>query len=71
MTTRNEDCSELEQMIDRHGLYAVVQMLETICQEKSDHLLSNWQDQPAANRWLRAANKCDKLHSELVKIQLP
>lgn len=63
--------TELESLIDKHGLYGVVLAIESICHGKAEHLASNWQDKDAAKRWQSAGKELDKLHSRLVKIQLP
>ena len=48
MTTKQDDMLALEDMVDRHGLYAVAGMLAEVCHEKADHLATNWQDHTAA-----------------------
>jgi hypothetical protein len=45
----------LEQFIDGSSLFAVLEMIEVICEEKADHISSNWQDQKLARSWQRAA----------------
>jgi len=42
---------ELEKLIDRIGLLRVMTMLAEICDAKSDHITSNWQDYPLAKIW--------------------
>ena len=48
------ESEQLEQIIDRRGLQAVVQELSTICGAKADHIEHNWQDKPLARRWATA-----------------
>lgn len=50
---RDEE-DELEAMIDSHGLAAILESLEEICNGKADHLSTNWQDERAARVWIRA-----------------
>jgi hypothetical protein len=45
---------ELETLIDRVSLEAVLQALSEICGAKSEHILSNWQDKPLAKLWATA-----------------
>ena len=48
MTLLNE---QLESLVDREGLSAVVGALVEICGLKAEHLESNWQDRLSALRW--------------------
>jgi hypothetical protein len=45
----------LEQFIDGSSLFAVLEMIEVICEEKADHIMANWQDEKSARCWQRAA----------------
>ncbi len=47
------DPQELERLVDHHSLLAVVRALVDICQAKSDHIATNWQDELLARRWWR------------------
>jgi hypothetical protein len=47
----------VEQFIDGSSLFAVLVMIEVICQEKADHISANWQDQASACAWRRAAGR--------------
>jgi len=66
---RAVDQERLEGMIDRHGLYRVADMLTQICQDKADHLATNWQDGETARRWQQASVLFDRCHANLCKIQ--
>lgn len=59
MTIRDE-LTELEAMIDRDGLEAVIDRLAGICREKEEHVLSNWQDNRLARQWTKRAVLLDK-----------
>jgi hypothetical protein len=48
---------ELEAFIDKEGLAKALQLIEDICQEKADHVRSNWHDVPAARAWEKDADK--------------
>lgn len=43
--------TELEALIDRHGLTHVVNTLAVICLDKAEHIRSNWQDECTADAW--------------------
>jgi hypothetical protein len=45
----------LETAIDAAGLGMVLEILAGICNEKADHLRSNWQDERTAREWDRNA----------------
>lgn len=61
--------TDLEAMIDRHGLLHVVTCLSLICSEKAEHIRANWQDSLTAKHWDKAAETVEKaarnLHSGL------
>lgn len=53
MTTKELSNTEkimLEGFIDSYGLVAVIESLAEICDEKSDHLQTNWQEHPASDQ---------------------
>ncbi len=52
--TRDERC-QLESLIDGAGLCAMLQALSQICDEKADHIRTNWQDKHLAKSWNSAA----------------
>ena len=51
---------ELEALIDRHTLTAVLEALADVCEAKAEHLVSHWQDQQSAAIWAVAALKVSK-----------
>ncbi len=55
--TAREFETELEAWIDSQGLVYVTTLLETICNEKAEHIRSNWQDTITAKPWDRDASK--------------
>lgn len=57
----NETSARLEGFIDRFTLPQVVELLATICREKSQHLRENWQDDKTAKIWDKNASKLEKL----------
>ena len=50
-----QEVFDLEALIDRAGLCAVLQSLSTICNDKADHIRTNWQDNVTAKAWDSAA----------------
>jgi hypothetical protein len=55
-TTITSDMQTLEQLIDRHGLQSVLQLLGEVCDEKGAHIVSTWQDKQLAKHWQNAAS---------------
>jgi hypothetical protein len=50
---------QIEDAIDSHSLEYVLVIIEEICNEKAEHVESNWQDSRLAKVWGRAANVVD------------
>jgi hypothetical protein len=46
----------LEAYIDRYGLTALLVALQTVCDDKADHVQANWQDKGLAREWQRASS---------------
>jgi hypothetical protein len=61
MTIPRHEKDDLEQMIDRHGLAAILEAVSDICSAKADHLRSNWQDAESAKVWDSDAKKISKV----------
>lgn len=47
----------LESVLDQSSLDQVLLMLARICNEKAEHVRSNWQDKTLARAWEVNANK--------------
>jgi hypothetical protein len=47
--------TELEQLIDKLGLAAVLKTIASICSEKADHIRASYSDEALAYDWDRAA----------------
>lgn len=41
----------VEQLIDEVGLQTVLDAMAIVCNEKSEHIASNWGDKPLAGQW--------------------
>ena len=59
------DKATLEALVDAVGLARLTAELVEICHDKADHLRSNWNDRPAAARWVRNAAKLAKASNQL------
>jgi hypothetical protein len=57
MQATTEPKELLEQFIDGSSLFAVLEMIEVICEEKAEDIAANWQDQKLARSWQRAAHR--------------
>lgn len=55
-----EQQNALEALVDSCGLDLVLIGLANICAEKSEHILTNWEDRGASGAWLKAMTVCDR-----------
>ena len=62
----------LEAFIDRSSLFAVLEMIQVICEEKAQHVELNWQDQglAIAKMWARAAKRVSEAANSYPVMQL-
>lgn len=60
LTGREHMMERLERFIDTSSVMAVLELMAEICREKAEHIRSNWQDEPMAKGWDRAASKLDQ-----------
>lgn len=67
LTTRDitELAMELEQFVDKYGMYGVLQSLSEVCQDKAEHLSVNWQDYEGAKNWRKDATAIARLSLRL------
>ena len=56
---------EIENLIDLYGLKHVMDAIAHICDEKAEHLLTNWQDKNTAVRWHENASRIYQLTLKL------
>lgn len=66
----SEPAYQLEEMIDRHSLAKVLDMLAGVCGQKASHIEENWQDYKLAKTWDRAANRLHTLSEAFRKVRL-
>ena len=54
-----------EALIDAENLKALLSHLQTVCEDKAQHVSENWQDEKLAKRWGKAAVMLGKLANRL------
>lgn len=62
MTTRAENMTALERMVDQHTMSGVLGMLAEIASLKEQHVNENWSDTGLAKQWRKAELALDRLH---------
>jgi hypothetical protein len=60
MTELNAIKDQLEALIDKMGVDSVLSLIETICDEKAEHIEANWQDKTTARAWSRVARTVER-----------
>lgn len=60
----------LEALVDRHGLFSVLNCLSGICGRKAEHIKSNWQDSNLAENWESAESAIDAAASRVLDLYL-
>jgi hypothetical protein len=56
---------EIETLIDRHGLYRVLERIAFVCGEKAEHLNTIAQANSLARRWVKSSVAIGKLADKL------
>lgn len=56
---------ELEQIIDENSLSGILEIIAKICDDKSDHVHTNWGDRRLGVAWHVAARKIERIASDL------
>lgn len=57
----NGEIETLERLIDKTDMGAVLRALAKICNDKVEHLATNWQDYDSAQMWDQLARDLEKL----------
>ena len=52
--------TDLEEMVDKRGLQAVIEELAIVCQSKAEHIRYAWQDGKTAQSWEKLARGLDR-----------
>jgi len=60
---------QLEALIDRFGLYAVLDSLSGVCGLKAEHIRANWQDNSLAENWETAEAAIDAAASKILDLR--
>lgn len=55
------DLDHIESLIDKHGLPDVMLALSHICEEKAEHVTTNWRNTTLAKAWDKQARQCELL----------
>jgi hypothetical protein len=58
---RGPDPIAMEAMIDSYGIDQVLDVIGTICAEKSEYIATSWQDEPLAERWRLIAERINQV----------
>ena len=61
----DNELTELEQMVDRVGIAAVLAALSGICDMKEEHIRTYWQDYLLAKKWHLNARKIESLSNRV------
>lgn len=64
--TENEK-TDLEIMIDQHGLNAVIVAMAAICADKADHIRSSYDDRTLAKQWDKRCTRLAHFAVDLLK----
>jgi hypothetical protein len=48
---------QLEMLLDKSSVAAILEVLSNICAEKADHIQTNWQDGGLATEWREMSDK--------------
>ena len=60
-----EQTAQLEGLVDKGSLCAVLAELAEICMLKAEHIEDNWQDAPAARQWREANRIVERAYYDL------
>lgn len=60
----------LEPLVDRYGLLHILVALEIMCQEKSAHIESSWQNRELVKQWNKVSAICGKAAREVEKLSI-
>lgn len=65
-TTFTALCAEIERLMYEHTPKHVITAVSAVLGEKGDHIMTNWQDEAMANRFVKASEKLVQV-ADLVK----
>lgn len=64
----NEDATALEMLIDKYSLARVVGTLACIAHEKSDHILTSYDDKATSSAWRKACRALDTVSARFARL---
>ncbi len=62
---------KLEELIDSIGVGSVLEAISEICEEKAEHIESNWQDRVLAKLWQKVGKRIGALSRSTLVRTLP
>ena len=65
------DMIALEQHVNVHGVEGILECLLTICAEKEEHVLCNWQDKILAGEWATAYTILSLAAEKIGQLSIP
>jgi hypothetical protein len=57
--------NQLETILDSSSLSKTLELLAEVCQDKAEHIRTNWQDEGLAKLWNRAGNKISAIKQQI------
>lgn len=64
----SEVMDSIESLIDFWGMPEIIEQLILVCDNKADHLRSNWQDERGAKNWESKAKVLMKTERQISKL---
>lgn len=65
MAWSGKDRDALEALVDRHTAKGVLNALSQICEDKAEHVRTNWQDENLAKNWDHVGQRCYELAAKV------
>ena len=62
--------AKLEELVDLHGMYGVLNALAGVADAKAEHIATNWQDIPLSKQWAKTAQAIDLLKEKFTRSML-
>jgi hypothetical protein len=67
---QKQQAEQMEKLLDLMGMDSFLETLSQIAYEKSEHVLTTWQDKPLAQSWSKVGLHVDKLKNRFAKLNL-
>jgi hypothetical protein len=62
--------AKLEELVDLHGMYQVLNALAKVADAKAEHIATNWQDIPHSKQWAHTAQAIDHVKEKFTRSML-